>query len=131
MPDRALDSVCRQIADMAPDQFRQQLAVYRRFALSSPGGEGEGEGQIAPKAFADHEAAARQALAHLEALAKLTRWAAEATDGSITDRQGRPMNDMAAALEADLAALRRLADLPAPDNPGTDRSGTDRSSGEP
>lgn len=90
-----LDSLRRQLQAALPVRIRAALDGYDRFAADEPPADAKG--------FAAWHAAAKAALAHVEVLVKLARWAegkadepAEAGTGGID----RLLADARAALDA-------------------------------
>ncbi|MCW9039386.1 MAG: hypothetical protein OQJ76_02735 [Rhodospirillales bacterium] len=73
-----LDAVRRAVMDGLPGFIARAHQAYADFS------EDGAEGAEAAKAFSAHHAACKAALAHIEALVKLSRWAA-AEDGSAQD----------------------------------------------
>jgi hypothetical protein len=85
----ALDGLRNGIARLLPEVMEQAVVSYRRFATH--------EAPQPAKEFKEHYAAGRSALAHLEALLRLARWASlPAETGEGTGERGE---------EAPLAAL--------------------------
>lgn len=72
LADLSLDSSRAAIAQLVPDAMDRAVASYRRFVgVDVP---------LDAKEFKDHHTACRTALAHLEALLRLARWAARVGD---------------------------------------------------
>lgn len=63
----AIDDLRRLVHDTLPDRIGIALAGYQRFTADEPPADAKG--------FAAWHAAAKAALAHVEALVKLVRWA--------------------------------------------------------
>lgn len=78
--DRPHEILARGLAALLPEAIARTLESYRRYALGDP--PVAEDAPLDPKAFAAHHAACRAALAHLDALAKLVRLAAEETAGA-------------------------------------------------
>lgn len=85
-PDSA-DAVRRVVQDSLPERIHTALAGYHRFTAEEPPAD--------PKGFAAWHAAAKAALAHVEALVKLVRWAeapgtaAETAEDGLEDLLGQ------------------------------------------
>ena len=62
-----IDALRRTVQDSLPERIRAALAGYHRFTAEEPPADSKG--------FAAWHAAAKAALAHVEALVKLVRWA--------------------------------------------------------
>lgn len=88
-----LEMLKRNLRDALPKRIGEAVTRYDDFVLQEPG--------ETPKDFAAHQAACKSALAHIELLVKLLRWAAD------EDRQENGDED--ALSEADLVQRARLA----------------------
>lgn len=62
-----IDALRRTVQDSLPERIQAALAGYHRFTAEEPPADSKG--------FAAWHAAAKAALAHVEALVKLVRWA--------------------------------------------------------
>jgi hypothetical protein len=67
MPDKIEESTRRQIAEFLPAAIERTLESYREFSGRDAGGDS--------KAFNAHHAACKVAVAHIELLIKLAKWA--------------------------------------------------------
>lgn len=65
---RDMEKLCRHVAGEIPALIHAAVAQYRDFSSTPP--------PLDAKGFAAHHAACRAALAHVEALTKLSRWLA-------------------------------------------------------
>lgn len=91
-----LDMLRAELQSALPDRIRAALAAYHRFTADDPPDD--------PKSFAAWHAAAKAALAHVEGLVKLMRWAQAEADAA----GGEENSD--ALLEQARGALARLDD---------------------
>lgn len=82
-----IDALRRTVQDSLPERIQAALAGYHRFTAEEPPADSKG--------FAAWHAAAKAALAHVEALVKLVRWAeapataAETAEGGLEDLLGQ------------------------------------------
>lgn len=67
MPDKIEESTRRQIAEFLPAAISRTLESYREFSKRDAGGDS--------KEFNAHHSACKVAVAHIELLIKLARWA--------------------------------------------------------
>lgn len=82
-----IDALRRTVQDSLPERIQAALAGYHRFTAEEPPADSKG--------FAAWHAAAKAALAHVEALVKLVRWAevpatvAETAEDGLEDLLGQ------------------------------------------
>lgn len=95
LADLSLDASRAAIARLVPDAMDRAVASYRRFVgVDIP---------LDAREFKEHHTAGRTALAHLEALLRLARWAARAGDAQDGSEDFETMLEKAGAA---VAALR-------------------------
>lgn len=99
MTGRDLDTLREDIARLLPLAMERAVASYRRFAMGELPEPGEA------KDFAQHHAACRAALNHLEALVKLARWA----NAAPAEARAVPGDELKRLVKA---AQEALADYP-------------------
>ncbi len=75
-----MDTLRRAVQDGLPERIQAALAGYHRFTAEEPPADSKG--------FAAWHAAAKAALAHVEALVKLVRWAEGPAEAAETAEDG-------------------------------------------
>ncbi|MBT5109400.1 MAG: hypothetical protein HOM25_12020 [Rhodospirillaceae bacterium] len=87
-----LAQIREQCARELPKRIDDAFATYRRYIAEPPPGD--------PKLFSAYQAGAKAALAHIEALTKLARWAEPINNDVDDDRTDRVDSLLEAARDA-------------------------------
>ena len=95
-----LAQIREQCAQELPKRIEDAFAMYRRYISEPPPDD--------PKLFSAYQTGAKAALAHIEALTKLARWA-EPVGGSVND-------DVSGDVGSLLDAARDAVSSPRPDS---------------
>jgi hypothetical protein len=94
-----------QIAQFLPDAIARALTSYRLFMeTEAPAGAPGEEGKSDARRFSEHHGACKAAIAHIELLLKLARWA-DLPGGAADAKDNAMLTAMLAEAAAELAEI--------------------------
>ncbi|MEO5373164.1 MAG: hypothetical protein H7840_02665 [Alphaproteobacteria bacterium] len=96
-----LDALRRQLKGSLPKRIGKAVDSYDGFSTAPPPDDAKG--------FAAHHAACRAALAHVEMLVKLSRWAEGKEEATSPEGEGEDIDRLIAEARS---AIRDMADAP-------------------